>query len=866
MDKQANPADMRKTMARVAGKTSVPQIWINGEHIGGCDDLKALEATGDLGTKLKALRKNINTDVAEAGDTIEAKGTSAAVTIFPGPEAAFLLPFHSPATMDNRVVRLNGVLGFVISAATCVFANQSATQWVVLGLTVDFGLKLGGFPSPLSMLAALPLAGTRPDLTPGASKQFANFCGIFMAFIAWAFLVLDMTLLARIFLVMLAVATSLQGFVNFCLGCYIFKDLLAWGFVRRSVYRMHISTRSSTMYAWERVNVRTGKGTAPEAVTFPTKGVPWNPTDLKVKPGRADDKWERFHLIKYLHMNYFMIPLSVLGLGLPWKLHSVTYGTTEVPWLTCAYVGAVLDASLLVLLLLKCIIYPSKVRKEFNHPLHRNSFALPFLIFVVMARLSANWTDPLSTDDLSKVLYWMGSVPLALLTWFSIASWVASPADHEYIQPSWMLMPVGNFIGAAATRSVNPDYYEWGWFLYSTGILLWIALWPITFGKAISDHHSDIRTRSLFAIWVAPPAMAMLAYHHLEGAEYFDLVQRLLYYPALSIGLAIVVCTWPLDFFQEGDFNMSHWAFAFPLDALAAASVLAYSQTNYDAMKVIYIVVLSSACTVNVVNLLATLGALKARTIFTPAPKWSPLAYVEMVHEAFREALPKIEKLAAAANPGLADASSVRTLSNAWSTLTSVHALHTRAKEQVIFPELEGFFPGQTKGAIKQREELDELISSIQSTIDALLGRTLGEEKEYDQESVRAALMAGLRADIKYFAAELVENLDQEELVYAAPVARKYLPIRTAKDLVRKVWETTSHSEMSDLITWVMATLRIRGQRTNFLKSWIWAMPERAQQLGLMVYRVVDDVTWIEVASDVPEAIPRGLPGHRRYF
>ena len=79
----------------------------------------------------------------------------------------------------------------------------------------------------------------------------------------------------------------------------------------------------------------------------------------------------------------------------------------------------------------------------------------------------------------------------------------------------------------------------------------------------------------------------------------------------------------------------------------------------------------------------------------------------------------------------------------------------------------------QTKGAIKQREELDELISSIQSTIDALLGRTLGEEKEYDQESVRAALMAGLRADIKYFAAELVENLDQEELVYAAPVARK---------------------------------------------------------------------------------------------
>lgn len=55
-------------------------------------------------------------------------------------------------------------------------------------------------------------------------------------------------------------------------------------------------------------------------------------------------------------------------------------------------------------------------------------------------------------------------------------------------------------------------------------------------------------------------------------------------------------------------------------------------------------------------------------------------------------------------------------------------------------------------------------------------------------------------------------------------------------------------------------------RQTRFLKTWVWAMPERAQQLGLMVYRVVDDVTWVEVARDLPEVIPRGLPGHRRYF
>lgn len=176
----------------------------------------------------------------------------------------------------------------------------------------------------------------------------------------------------------------------------------------------------------------------------------------------------------------------------------------------------------------------------------------------------------------------------------------------------------------------------------------------------------------------------------------------------------------------------------------------------------------------------------------------------------------------------------------------------------------------------------------------------------------------------------------------------------STKDLVRKSWDATSNRDMGEFLGWVMASLRMRGQRvspadsakkpsrtrylffrhwsesrvqatpliqkgwfsltigcltavgkfggvytcgflcydkrnlemkarpavvsappprpgppahqTRFLKTWVWAMPERAQQLGLMVYRVVDDVTWVEVARDLPEIIPRGLPGYRRYF
>lgn len=44
--------EVRAEMARRAGRTSVPQIWIGDTHVGGCDDLIALERSGKLDTML----------------------------------------------------------------------------------------------------------------------------------------------------------------------------------------------------------------------------------------------------------------------------------------------------------------------------------------------------------------------------------------------------------------------------------------------------------------------------------------------------------------------------------------------------------------------------------------------------------------------------------------------------------------------------------------------------------------------------------------------------------------------------------------------------------------------------------------------
>ena len=45
---------LRAEMASKAGRTSVPQIWIGEHHVGGCDELHALERAGRLDTMLQA--------------------------------------------------------------------------------------------------------------------------------------------------------------------------------------------------------------------------------------------------------------------------------------------------------------------------------------------------------------------------------------------------------------------------------------------------------------------------------------------------------------------------------------------------------------------------------------------------------------------------------------------------------------------------------------------------------------------------------------------------------------------------------------------------------------------------------------------
>ena len=55
IDVEAEPARRREMVER-SGRTSVPQIWIGERHVGGCDDLHALERKGELDPLLEGTK------------------------------------------------------------------------------------------------------------------------------------------------------------------------------------------------------------------------------------------------------------------------------------------------------------------------------------------------------------------------------------------------------------------------------------------------------------------------------------------------------------------------------------------------------------------------------------------------------------------------------------------------------------------------------------------------------------------------------------------------------------------------------------------------------------------------------------------
>ena len=161
--------------------------------------------------------------------------TASVIIVVMAQSASTLFSFPDPVNEVSARLVAGGVV--LMTAAILVFDLRWATALLAYGFVarVLTGPKL----SPLGLLVTkvvTPRLRFEPVLVPGPPKRFAQGIGatfsvtaavLALGFDAWA--------AAQVVLGLLAVAASLEAFLNFCLGCKVFAVLMRTGVIPESV-------------------------------------------------------------------------------------------------------------------------------------------------------------------------------------------------------------------------------------------------------------------------------------------------------------------------------------------------------------------------------------------------------------------------------------------------------------------------------------------------------------------------------------------------------------------------------------------------------------------------------------------------------
>lgn len=145
--------------------------------------------------------------------------------------------FSFPNPVNERSSRLVAA-GVVLMCLAIVAFDQ---MWVLIPLTYGFVARVTTGPtlSPLGQLVTrilIPKLNWQPKYVPGPPKRFAQGIGVVLSglgMIAW--LVAENDILARVFIGMILIAATLESFIGFCLGCWIFAGLMKIKIVPESV-------------------------------------------------------------------------------------------------------------------------------------------------------------------------------------------------------------------------------------------------------------------------------------------------------------------------------------------------------------------------------------------------------------------------------------------------------------------------------------------------------------------------------------------------------------------------------------------------------------------------------------------------------
>ncbi|KNC79050.1 hypothetical protein SARC_08537 [Sphaeroforma arctica JP610] len=834
---------------RISNLKTVPVIYINGTPIGGCTQLKALEASGELVRILRTGESDF-LDHRQISDVVLFNDQDR-----PWEDLLMRPLFGFPDTLNNHVVRMKALLVFCIGVLGAVFWDSQAMHWVVAILLCDFLLTFlfGGTLSPLSSFSEIAVHRLPMQPVSGPPKQFAAFCGIIFTTTSTALFFggsggKTTNVIGATFCGLLAIAAGLESFLDFCLGCKFFGLLVRIGLIRKSVFKFHIHRNEETAQLWKSIHV---KQEYPEAEkqtvstasreTFRPDGIPLlTPAAYQYKVKEVDEWQHKFNVVRYVQIAYFMWPLALTSCA-------VAFFTTEttLPWIwqTIGVGAAGNFAMLLGLYVVRMVMYPRKVHKEWACSKRGPMFGLIFITVSLLSILLRHFTLTGGT-----IFAWIGVAAHLSMSIVIVARWIGRSHDWEHIDHTWLIVPVGNFITSAVLVSGDPEFFEFGLYLFGFALLMWLMLFAITLQKHITSANADERLRGNVFLWVASPAIASYAWTTISGTG-MDLFSRVLFGFSIILLCCLLYTVFPMKVTLNGDtekLSMSVHGVAFAINAVALTAISINTIDDTILSRWLAHVLLITGSWLTAVYSIQSIGSIIEKRLFRPEGKWGPFsAFNTLVHESIRGMSVKLMTLSedpkACINPEFLQLLDL---------FERVHNVHAQQEDEFVFPTLHQYVPEHSVHAEDDHIQHREAFGLIGKIVRA------GSQERADKAKGDSDAHFLLQTELRALVSDLKHHMDWEEQ-HLQPISRKYVPVQMQKTIVRQMWESVAASEWRVLVPVLIRYMPYHYQRVRWCRSLLWAMPERGEQIGLYLYHGLSDVYWAALLTDVPELAPR---------
>ena len=144
--------------------------------------------------------------------------------------------FSFPDPVNDYAARFVAAMVVILTLSFLVTANI----WVLIFILYGFLARVltGPTLSPIGLIATkilVPLFGNPEKLVPGPPKRFAQAIGLVFSAAALITLLFSEISATRFLMGILGFFTSLEAFVGFCTGCYVFGWLIRFRLIPESV-------------------------------------------------------------------------------------------------------------------------------------------------------------------------------------------------------------------------------------------------------------------------------------------------------------------------------------------------------------------------------------------------------------------------------------------------------------------------------------------------------------------------------------------------------------------------------------------------------------------------------------------------------